>query len=146
MSRGRGWSRIGFTPIALVALMIGGAAREISRAQESPPAAPVAPPSQAAPASVDDRVARLEQLVATQKLEIEKLHRVVDGLVDGSQKLSNAAEQALIKGFVSAGPNPDARVELLNGLSAFGESVKAAVAPPAGTKPGAAPTDAPKKQ
>jgi len=120
---GSRWSRGGIA-LAVVAMVAAGATRVAGRAQETPP------PSPGSPAAIDDRVKELEQLVKDQQAELEKLRRAVAGLVDGSEKLSVAAEQALIKGFVSAGPNPDARVEILNGLSAFAESVRSATVPP----------------
>jgi hypothetical protein len=117
------WLRGGLS-LALSASVLAVAPLAGGRAQESPPRP--APPA----ATLEQRVAALEQLAAEQKAEIERLARVADGLVEGSAKLAAAAEQALVKGFVAAGPNPDARSELLNGLNGFAESVKVAVEPP----------------
>jgi hypothetical protein len=121
--------------IAMALVILVAAPKFGGRAQETPPGTPPAKPAGRpdtpdSPDSIDQRVADLEAIVAAQHEEIERLSRVCAGLVEGSAMIATAAEQALIKGFVEAGANPDARTELLNGLSSFADTVKLAAEPP----------------
>ena len=114
--------RKGAVGVALALGVLTAAPAVRGRAQETPPT--LVPPT------LEQRVLYLEAVAAAQDEEIARLNRLCAGLVDGSARMAAAAEQALIKGFVEAGANPDARTELLNGLSGFADAVRTAAEPP----------------
>ena len=99
--------------------ILATAAIVAGRAQDSP-----------AQDGVEQRIAKLEQAVTAQKIELDRLVRIAAGLAAGAEKLATAVDQAEVKGFVQAGPNPAARTELLDGIKAFHEAVKLAMEPP----------------
>lgn len=118
--KSNGRSRFTSAAVAAVALLWIGWTPQDS----GPPPAPPAPPT------LEERVQFLETLCAEQHARIERLERVADALASGAATLAAAAEQARAKGFEAAGPNPEARTELLGGLTAFGAAMQSAVAKP----------------
>jgi len=89
------------------------------------------PPAPAAPATIDERVAALEGLVAKQQEELARLARAMAGVTAGVQQLSAAAAKARTEGFEEAGANPASRVTLLAGIDELAATVQQASAPPA---------------
>ncbi len=110
---------IGCIGIAALAAVLTGAAQWRAGRQDAP----------AAP-TIDERVHKLEQLATAQQTELDRLARIAAALTTGAAKLAGAVDQAEVKGFAAAGPNPAARTELLEGLRAFNATVKAAAEPP----------------
>lgn len=120
--------------IAFLALATAGALLlALGRPQETPPAPAPAP----APPTLEERVAALEQQIAAQHAEIERLARLTAGTTLGVQRLSAAAQAARDAGFEAAGPNPAARTALLAGFEELAAAVKEANAPP--QPPGSSP-------
>jgi hypothetical protein len=112
---------------ALIAVALAGAPFVRGRAQEAPAPLP--------PASLEERVRQLEEIVAEQQVRIDHLVRIADGLFTGADRLSTAAEQSRLLGFEWAGANPAARTELLNGMWSFQDALLRAVAPPEEAEP-----------
>ena len=84
----------------------------------------------AAPANaptLEERVKALEKRVADQQEELTRLGRFADGVAIGVARLAQAGESSKVHGFESAGPNPAARTDLLDGIRDLNESVKKAL-------------------
>ena len=107
-----------------LAVVLTAAPLVLGRAQETEPV-PAVPVVE----TLEQRVVRLEEIVAWQAEEIDRLARLTDGLVMGAERLRVAADLALELGFVEAGANPAAKEELLAGLRDFNAAVQAGAAP-----------------
>ena len=88
------------------------------------------------------RVAELEKVVFDQQKRIEqletvvaKLNRLGNALAAGAQALDQAADLSRKEGFVAAGPNPESKSTLLDGLKGFAASVHKVVKPRKKPKP-----------
>jgi len=121
------WTRL-FVAGAMVAGALAAAPLVRGRAQETPPPAPQTP--DVVLAMLDERVNRLEQIVAQQQAELDQLHKIAQALYDGANRLALAADVARELGFEFAGANPAARTELLGGMWAFQDSLVRALPPP----------------
>jgi len=82
------------------------------------------------------RVIELEKVVFVQQKRIEqleivvaKLNRLSSALAAGAQVLDQAADLSRKEGFVAAGPNPESKSALLDGLKGFAASVHKVVKP-----------------
>jgi len=84
----------------------------------------------AANASLEERVKALEKLVAEQKEDLAKFARFADGVLIGVGRLGSAADASREHGFESAGPNPLARTDLLEGIKNLEDSVKKSLEKP----------------
>jgi hypothetical protein len=77
-----------------------------------------------ATAALEERVKALEKQVADQQDELTRLGRFADGVAIGVGRLAAAGDASKEHGFESAGPNPAARTDLLEGIKSLQESVK----------------------
>jgi len=68
---------------------------------------------------------RIEQL----EIVVAKLNRLSSALAAGAQVLDQAADLSRKEGFVAAGPNPESKSALLDGLKVFAASVHKVVKP-----------------
>jgi hypothetical protein len=75
-------------------------------------------------AALEERVKDLEKKVADQQDELVRLGRFADGVLIGVGRLAAAGDASREHGFESAGPNPAARTDLLEGIRSLQESVK----------------------
>jgi hypothetical protein len=77
-----------------------------------------------ATAALEERVKDLEKKVAEQQDELIRLGRFADGVAIGVGRLAAAGDASKEHGFESAGPNPTARTDLLEGIKSLHDSVK----------------------
>jgi len=75
-------------------------------------------------AELEVRVKLLEKIVAEQREELIRLGRFADGVAIGVGRLAVAGEASREHGFESAGPNPAARTDLLEGIKNLHEAVQ----------------------
>ncbi len=73
---------------------------------------------------LEGRVKQLEKLVAEQQEELIRLGRFADGVAIGVGRLAVAGESSRAHGFESAGPNPAARTDLLDGIKSLQDAVQ----------------------
>jgi hypothetical protein len=85
---------------------------------------------------LEKRVIELKRFVFDQQKRIEqletvvaKLNRLSSALAAGAQVLDQAADLSRKEGFVAAGPNPESKSTLLDGLKGFAASVHRVVKP-----------------
>jgi hypothetical protein len=79
---------------------------------------------------LEARVQELEKKVASQQEELNRLTRFADGVLVGVGRLAGAADAAREHGFESAGPNPAARTDLIDGMKTLDEVVRASFEKP----------------
>lgn len=75
-------------------------------------------------ADLEARVKLLEKVVAEQQEELIRLGRFADGVAVGVGRLAVAGEASREHGFESAGPNPAARTDLLEGIKSLHDAVQ----------------------
>lgn len=75
-------------------------------------------------AALEQRVKELEQKVSEQQDDMVRLIRFADGVAIGSARLAAAGDASREHGFESAGANPAARTDLLDGIKGFNDSVR----------------------
>jgi septal ring factor EnvC (AmiA/AmiB activator) len=75
-------------------------------------------------ADLEQRVKELEQKVADQQDEMVRFARFADGVAIGVARLGAAGDASREHGFESAGPNPSARTDLLDGIKSLQDSVR----------------------
>src|SRR5262245_50451490 len=96
------WPR-GLLAGALIAGAFAAAPLVRGRAQDAPVPAPQTP--DVVLAMQDERIARLEQVVAQQHAELEQLHKIMEGLYAGANRMALGADLARELGFEAAGAN-----------------------------------------
>jgi len=120
-----------------------------SRAAQVPgspaPASAMVAQSEEVPATVPtpeeqhltERLEKLESLVEEQtrllneaRQEIDALHRLAEGLLQGCSNLDRAADTARQNGLEKGVTNPQARTDLLEGLKSFVRTIRASAPPP----------------
>ncbi len=69
-------------------------------------------------------VAAHDQRVEQAEKDLQRLSRLGDGLVQGTRKLNAAADVARKNGFENAGPNPQAKSDLIDGIKTFAGAIE----------------------